>query len=116
MNFEPFPKARFVADQCPEFRSQCVRQRIGKGGEQHPSVWIRSSKEDSTMHRNKRLARACRTRRARWTVIIALNQSALRWMQEHCPFVPGVIQGAFQFLDVGHHAEAALCVRVLERV
>ena len=37
-------------------------------------------------------------------------------MQEDHPFLPGVVEGAFQLFDVVHDAEAAAGVRMLERV
>ena len=116
MNLKPFPKPRFVADEPPEFRPQRIRQRVGKSRQQHPGVRIRPSQEDRAMQRNDGLAGTGRTRHPRWTAVIALNQSALRRMKEDRPFVPGIVERALQFLDVGHHAEAALGVGMRERI
>jgi hypothetical protein len=43
-------------------------------------------------------------------------QFMLLGMQENRPFVPRKFQGALQFLDVCHHTETALCVRVFEGI
>ena len=37
-------------------------------------------------------------------------------MQEDRPFLPREIERALEFLDVGHHPEAALGVGVIERI
>src|SRR5579871_5275451 len=77
---------------------------------------MRPNQEDRPMQSNDGLARARRARHPRRTTIVALNQSALGWMKENRPFIPGVAERALQFLCVGHHAEAALCVGMRERI
>src|ERR1035438_4753607 len=114
MNLKPLPKPRFVTDKRSEFRSESVRQRIGKSCQQHPGVRIGPSEEDGAMQCNDGLARSRRASHPRRAAVIALNQGALRRMQKDRPFVPGVIERAFQFLCVGHGAEAALGVGMCE--
>jgi hypothetical protein len=62
------------------------------------------------------LARARRTRHAPWAAVVPFNQNALRRMKENRPLVPGVVERALQFLDIGHHAETALGVGMRERI
>ena len=45
-----------------------------------------------------------------------LPPTALRRVEKDNPFLPGIVQGACQFLDIGHDPEAALGIRVLERI
>src|SRR5579864_5040062 len=116
MNFKPFPKSRFIADQPPEFRPERIRQHVGKSRKQHPGVWICPNQENRAMQCNDGLARTCRTRYPRRAAVVALNQSALRWVKENRPFVPGVVERALQFFYVDHHAEAALGVGMRERI
>src|SRR5689334_3180748 len=66
------------------------------------------------MQRNDGFSRARGTCYPGWTTVIALNQTALRWMKEYRPFVPGVVEGALKLFDVGHQAEAALGVGMPE--
>ena len=116
MNLKPFSKPRFIADEPPEFRPQRIRQRVGKSREQHPGIRICSNQEDRPMQCDDGFPSAGRTRHPRWTAVVALNQSTLRWMKENRPFVPGVVERALQFLYIGHHAEAALGVGMRERI
>ena len=57
--------------------------------------------------------RACYSRRP---AEVPRHQLPLLRVQEDSPFVPWRVQRAFQFLDAGDDAEAALCVKVSERV
>jgi hypothetical protein len=60
------------------------------------------------------LAGPGRSGAARRPVVVALDNSALRRMQKDSPLLPGIIERALQFLDVGQHAETPLRVRMRE--
>src|SRR5665213_18869 len=116
MDLKPFSQPRFIADQTPEFRPQRIRQRAGKRRQQYPRIRIGPRQEDRSMQRNDGLARTCRSGHPRRTAVVAIHQGALRRVQENCPLVPGIVERALQFPDVGHHAKAALCVGMCERI
>jgi hypothetical protein len=44
------------------------------------------------------------------------DEGTLRGMEEDAPFLPGIIERAFEFVYVTHHAEAALRVGMFEGV
>jgi hypothetical protein len=48
--------------------------------------------------------------------VVAVDQPPLRRMQEDRPLVPRVIEGSFEFLDIGQHLEPALRVGMGERI
>ena len=48
--------------------------------------------------------------------VVALHPLALLGMQEDRPLLPREIEGALQFFDVGHYAETALGVGMIERI
>ena len=50
------------------------------------------------------------------TVVVALHHASLGRMEEYDPALPRVIECPPQLLDVGHHTEASLRVRVRKRV
>jgi hypothetical protein len=50
------------------------------------------------------------------SVVIALDESPLRRVQEDRPFVPRVVERPFEFLEVRQHAEPALRVGMGERI
>jgi hypothetical protein len=116
MDLKALPKPRFIADEAPQFRSQRIRQRVRKGRKQHPGIRIRPNQEDSAMQSNYGLACSCRARHSRRAAEVALNQNALLWMKEDCPFVPGIVESALQLFNIGHHAEATLGVWMCERI
>jgi hypothetical protein len=66
--------------------------------------------------RHNGLAGARRARDAGWPGVIALDPLPLFGMQEDRPFLPREIEGALQFLHVGHHAETALGVGMLKGI
>ena len=43
MNLKAFGELGFVSDEPAQASAQRVRQNMGKGGEQHAGVWMRSS-------------------------------------------------------------------------
>ena len=49
-------------------------------------------------------------------VVFTLDEPPLRRVQEDRPFVPRVIERAFEFLDIRQHAEPALRVGMSERI
>jgi len=63
-----------------------------------------------------RFARTRRARDASRPAEAALDQRPLRRVQEDCPPLPWILERARQLIDVGHDAEAALRVWVLERI
>ncbi len=54
------------------------------------------------------LSRARRTGNPRGTAVIPLHQLPLGRMEKDRPLLPGIVQGALQFLDVVHHPETPL--------
>ena len=95
---------------------QRVRQGIGKSREQDPRFGMGAGQMGGPVKRHDGLARAGGAGDAGWSGIVALDPLPLFGMQEDCPFLPREIEGALQFLDVGHHAEAALGIGMIERI
>ena len=48
--------------------------------------------------------------------VIAFHPLPLLGMEKNSPFFPGKIERALQFLYIGHHAEAALRIRMIEGI
>jgi len=59
------------------------------------------------MQCNDGFPRTGRTSHSCGATVGALNQSALCWMEEDNPFVPGIVEGAFEFFKALDHPEAA---------
>jgi len=116
MHFQPFAETRFVTDQSSQSGPQRIRQRVGKGGEQHPGIGIGTGQKDGPVQGDDGLARACRSGDPRGSALVPFDPLALRRMEENRPFLPGIIQGACQFLDIIHDPEATLCIGVLKRI
>ena len=68
------------------------------------------------MERHDGLAGAGRARDTRRAVVLPFDELPLGRVQEDGPFLPGIVQRPLQGLHVRHHAEAALRVRVRERI
>src|SRR5437870_1876980 len=102
--------------QTTELRSQGVRKCIRESCEQYARLPVVPREMHSPVQSDDRLTRARRTRDPRRAVEIALDQLSLRRMEKDRPFVPRIVQRSCQLLDVGHHTEATLHVRMLERV
>ena len=68
------------------------------------------------MERHDGLARAGRARDARRAVVLPFDELALGRVQEDGPLLPGIVQRPLQRLQVRHHPEAALRVRMRERI
>ena len=116
VHFQPLANTRLVADQASEFGSQSMRQGVGKGGEQHPGIGVSTGQKDGPVQGHDSLAGAGRPRYPCGAAIVPFHPLALRRMQEDGPFLPGIGEGAFQFCDIVHHAEAALGIGVVERI
>jgi len=69
---------------------------------------------DGAVKRDDRLAGAGGTRYPRRAAVGALDQAALRRVQEDRPFLPRIVQRPFQFLEIGQNAEPALRIGMLE--
>ena len=76
---------------------------------------MRARQMGGPVQRHDGLAGAGRTGDARRTGVVALDPLPLLGMQEDGPFLPGEIERALQFLDIRHHAEAALGIGMIER-
>ena len=48
--------------------------------------------------------------------VVPFDDATLGWMEEDGPLIPRVVQGALQLFPITHNSEAALRVRVIERV
>src|SRR3982074_3697542 len=59
------------------------------------------------VQRHDRLAGTGRARNANWPRECPINNAALAWMEEYCPFVPGVVERRLKFRDVLDNAESA---------
>src|SRR5215207_450277 len=68
------------------------------------------------VQRDDCLASTCRARYPRRTIEVALYKLLLFGMQEDRPLLPRKLQGLLELVDVRHHTEAALSVRMLERI
>jgi hypothetical protein len=84
--------------------------------QQHQRLGVAARQSNRAMQRDNRLAGAGRSRDPRRPGVAALDELALRRMQKHRPFRPRKVERAFQLLDIGQHPEAALRVRMGERV
>ena len=116
VHFQPLADARFITDQASEFGSQGIRQGIGKGAKQHPGIGVSTGQKDSPVQGHDSLASAGRTRHPCGSAIVSFHDLALRRMEKDSPFLPGIGEGAFQFVDIMHHPEAALGIGVIERI
>lgn len=105
-----------LTDQMAELGPQRVRQHVREGREQHPRFGMGPCERCRPMQRQHGLAGASRARHAGRAIEGSLDQLPLLRVQEDRPSLPRRIQGALQLLDVGHDAEAALCIGVIEGV
>ena len=116
MHLQTFAKTRFVADQSPEFRSECIRQGVGKSGEQHSGIGVGAGQKDSPVQGDDRLTCTCRARNPCRAAVILLDQLPLGRMEKDGPLLPRIFEGAFQFFHIVHHAEPALCIGMIKRI
>ena len=114
VNVDPFRQTRLVAEQSPQLRLQGIGQRVGEGRQQDSRVGIRARQMRGPVQRHDGLARSCRTGDARRTGIVALHPLPLLGVEEDGPLLPWEIERALQFLDIRHHAEAALGIGMIE--
>jgi hypothetical protein len=116
MDWTAIRGARLVAPPA----ASLVLQRVGQGGRRRWSAArARRGCRGPGARRGAGRRWSCRCRpspRPRRAAVVALDELALRRVQEDRPLLPRVLERALQLLDVGEHAEAALGVRVLERV
>jgi hypothetical protein len=68
------------------------------------------------MQRHDRLACARTAAYPGGSVVAAVHEPTLRRMQEDRPFIPRVVECAFELLDIRQHAEPALRVGMGERI
>ena len=116
VNVDPLRQARLAAQQPLQLGVQRVGQRVGEGGQQDAGVGMRARQMRGPVQRDDGLARARRTGDAGRAGVVALHPLPLLGVQEDRPLLPREIEGALQLLDIGHHAEAALGVGMVERV
>ena len=116
MDGDPVGDVRLVTGQGPQPDAQRVRQRLREGRQQHAGLRV-SPGQGRPPDAMPRSSCRCRPTAADpgGSVVVALDEPPLRRMQEDRPFIPRVIERAFQFLDVGQHAEPALRVGMGER-
>src|ERR1019366_304826 len=77
---------------------------------------MNAGKMSGPMQGHDGLARAGGAGDTGWSSVDALDPLALFGMQEDRPFLPREIERALELLDVGHHAEAALGIGMIERI
>ena len=116
MHLETLGDLRLVPDEASETRSQRGGQRIGEGGQQHAALWMCARQMHRPVKRHDGLAGAGRARDTRRTGVLAFDELPLGRVQEDRPLLPGVVQRPLQRLHVRHHPEAALRVRMRERI
>ena len=81
-----------------------------------PSLPTHCSGKSGMRPCHDRLARTGRARDARRAAVLPFDKLPLGWMQEDRPLLPGEIQRPLQRLHVRHYPEAALRVRMRERI
>ena len=107
---------RLVPDEPPETRPQRGDQRIRERREQHAALRMCARQMHRPMERHDGLAGTGRARDTRRAAVLPFDELPLGWVQEDGPLLPGVVQGPLQRLHVRHHPEAALRVRMCERI
>lgn len=113
---DTFAELGSVPDQPIQIAAQSIGQRVRKRGKQNARIFVLMCQMHSPVQGNHGLARTSRSRHTCRTVVMTLNQLTLCRMEEYRPLVPRVFQGADQFVHIGHDAESALRVWVLEWV
>ena len=116
MNIYTFCEARLIAQQTLQLGVQRTRQRVGKSRQQYTGIGMRTRQISSTVQGDDGLACASRAGNSRRAGVIAFHPLPLFGVQEDRPFFPRKIERALQLVHVGHHAEAALCIGVVERI
>ena len=116
MHLQALGDARLVVDQAPELHAERIRERIRESGKKDSGVGIRAGKMNGTVKRDDGLPGAGRSRDTSRAAVSALHNPTLCRMQEDGPLFPRIFECLFQFLRILHEAEAALCLRVGERV
>src|ERR1019366_10244295 len=89
---------------------------LGECGEQQSGIRVGSSEVNCTMQRDYCFPSSGRTRDASRPTVIPFHQEALRGMEKDGPLLPRILERPLQFCLIVHHAEAALCVGMLEWV
>ena len=107
---------RSVLNSESSFRAQRIGQGIGERGQQHTGLGMAAGEEYRPVQRNDGLARARRTGHPRRAAVVPLHPLALRRVEKDRPLLPGILQGALQFLDTVYNSEPALRIGMCERV
>ena len=89
------------------------RERVRVGRQQDARIGVRAREEHGAVDRDDRLARARRARHASRPTVVALDDLALRRMEEDDPALPRVVERPLELLDFRHDAEPPLGVGML---
>ena len=97
-----------MADQAAQLAAQGLGEDGGEGGEQDTAGRILTGEVDGAMQGDDGLTRARRASDAGRAGELTLHPLPLGGMEKDRPLVPGRLQGAGQFLHVGHDPKAPL--------
>ena len=92
MDVDALAEAGFVADEAAEAVLERSREGLREGGQQDAGVGVLAGEGDGAVEGDDGLTRAGGAGYAGWSVIVALDQLALRGVEEDGPFDPRVIE------------------------
>ena len=116
MDGDPVGDLRLVAGQGPQPDAQGVGQGLREGREQHACLRVSPGQGNRPVQCHDRLAGAGAAADPGGSVVVTVDQPPLRRMQEDRPFIPGIIERPFEFLDIRQHPESALRIGMGERI
>jgi len=116
IHVDALTEAGLGPDQPRQLDSQRARERVGESCQKDARFGIAASQVRCAVERDDGLPSPCRARNTCWSAEAALDQFPLRGVEEDRPPLPRILERARQLVHVGHDAEPALRVWVLERI
>lgn len=114
IDVDPFRQPRLAAQKSFQLNAKGAGEGVREGRQQQTRVRLRAGQMCGSMQRNDGFSSAGRAGDASRAREVALDPGPLLRMKKDRPFVPRIIQRAFQFLSCLDQAETALGIRVLK--